>query len=344
MITAQEPTSATDERLAKWLQRFPKADADRDGILTQQEAFNFRNQLRKDRSDKKGRATKPAPTHRDLAYGPHPRNRFDLYLPSSSRSATARPLLVYFHGGGFVAGDKGGFDPTPYLDQGYAVASGNYRFVDGDRTLSPDPLHDAARMIQYLRANAAEWNLDKDRFAVSGSSAGAVITLWIGYHDDMADPDSQDPIERESTRVQCLIPINGPTNLDPRWITPNMGGPKHIHGSFPKMFGASVADSEDESTRARILETSAVTHLTADDPPTLLLYSGANTGIPLPESATTGTLIHHPFFGQHLSEKLGPLGVRHRFLTSTDPRKNGSQDILDWMRESFQGTQPEKGE
>ena len=213
-----------------------------------------------------------------------------------------------------MGGDKSSFDPTTYLDAGMAVVSGNYRFVDGRETLSPMPLEDAARVIQYLKQNAKKWNLDGERIAVSGSSAGAVISMWIGYHDDLADPASDDPVARQSTRVKCIVPLNGPTNLDPQWITANMGGPRHVHGSYPKMFGATIDESGRPDVQRRIKESSPIEHVTADDPPSLLIYTGPLAGIPLPASASTGVLIHHAYFGKVLKAKLDELGVKNQFL------------------------------
>ncbi len=331
----EEATSKTDQRLAGLLERFPQADANKDGVLTRAEVDAYRTKLQGDRRAKGSRKQqRTEPTFADVVYGDHPRNVLDVYLPESAGGkSTPLPVLVYFHGGGFVAGDKSGFDASPYLRRGYAVVSGNYRFVDGSTTLSPAPLRDAARAIQFLRSKAAEWNLDANRIALSGSSAGAVITLWIGYHDDLADSDNADPVLKQSSRVHCLIPINGPTNLDPKWITRNMGGPKHIHGSFPKMFGAPVSQSDMPDVRKRILESSPIEHASSDDPPTLLIYTGENKGIPLPESASTGQLIHHAFFGAQLAEKLESLGVAHQFKPGIDPRKSGSDVILDWLDE-----------
>src|SRR5437764_15369465 len=65
---------------------------------------------------------------RDLAYGPHERNKLDLYVPANADKAL--PLVVYVHGGGWEAGAKD--DPTvnialPLLGKGYAVAAVNYR-------------------------------------------------------------------------------------------------------------------------------------------------------------------------------------------------------------------------
>jgi hypothetical protein len=57
--------------------------------------------------------------------------------------------------------------------------------------------------VQFLRMKAKEWNLDPKRFALSGNSAGAGISLWLAFHDDMADPTDKDPIARESTRLWC---------------------------------------------------------------------------------------------------------------------------------------------
>lgn len=322
-----------DERLQQLLKRFPKADYNKDGTLTLEEAAKYRDEvLKKQRQNR--RPQRPEPTHADVRYGEHERNVFDLWIPEGDAPKAGFPVYVFFHGGGFVAGDKSGFDPTPYLEKGLVVVSANYRFVDGEKTLSPVPMHDSARVIQYLREHKQKWNLDTNRIALSGSSAGAVITLWIGYHDDLADPNSDDPIARQSTRVKCIIPLNGPTNLDPHWITANMGGPKHVHGSFPKMFGEPVTGNISSSAWERIKESSPIEHLTKDDPPTLSIYGGKLEGIPLPATASTGLLIHHPYFGKVLKEKLDQLGIANEFYHGSDPRRgNGQELIFDWLDE-----------
>jgi len=191
---------------------------------------------------------------------------------------------------------------------------------------------DAARLIQFLRTKADDWKLDTERICVSGSSAGAVIALWIGYHDDLAAPDSEDPVARQSTRVKCIVPMNGPTNLDPKWINENMGGPPHVHPSFPKMFGVPTTQSDLPEVAARIKESSPIEHLSADDPPTLSVYSGKLAGIPLPESASSGVLIHHPYFGKVLKERLDALNISNEFYDSFDPGKPERQQVIfSWL-------------
>lgn len=307
-------TSENDDQLKRILGKFPQADTDKDGVLTGEEAKAFRpklEELRKRQQQRQSQAGKdrPEPSRSDVKYGPHECNVFDLWLPEGASADNPAPVFVYFHGGGFVAGDKSRFDPRSYLRQGYAVVSANYRFVDGKDVLAPTPMRDGARVIQFLRHKAKEFGIQPDRVAVSGGSAGAVITMWIAFKDDMANPDSNDPVERESTRVTCIVPIAGPTNLDPRWIRENLGGPHEVHSSMPAFYGVRDGDYSKPDKQKLIREASAMTHATADDPPVFLVYGGELGSLPLPDDASQGVLIHHPYFGKVLKEKLDGLGV-----------------------------------
>lgn len=312
--------SKIEERLAKWLERFPEADANGDGVLSLEEATSYREKMTTGTDKKVKRKQTISPTYSDTPYGPHERNVFDMWIPPGASDSRLFPVLIYFHGGGFVAGDKSSFNPSPYLDAGIACVSANYRFVDGDGSLAKNPLQDSARVVQTVRHRAKEWNLDPGRVALSGSSAGAVIAMWIAYHDEMAQPDSDDPVTQESTRVTCVVPINGPTNLMPDWIHEHLGGPYQIHGSFEKMFGHPVTDAIPNPVLSLIREASPWEYVTADDPPSFLVYSGPLDDVPLPDTVTTGKLIHHPYFGKALKEKLDELGIENEFRYGFDPR------------------------
>jgi acetyl esterase/lipase len=173
-------------------------------------------------------ATAPA-TLTNVAYGEHPRQVMDFWKATSDRPA---PVVFYMHGGGWVNGDKGDIRKVglqKYLDAGISVVSINYRYVQqaqiaGAKPPVEWPLHDAARALQFVRSKASEWNIDKKRIAASGTSAGACSSLWLAFHDDMADANSSDPVARESTRLWCAA-VNVPqTSLDPKQMqewTPN---------------------------------------------------------------------------------------------------------------------------
>lgn len=148
------------------------------------------------------RASTPAavkPDYADLSYGPYPNNKLDLWL---AKSAHPTPLVLFIHGGGFVGGDKSAASPMAIrrsLESGVSFASINYRF----RSEVPiqTVLRDCARAVQFLRWKAKEFNLDKSRVAAMGGSAGAGTSLWLAFHDDLADRQNPDPVLRESTRL-----------------------------------------------------------------------------------------------------------------------------------------------
>ncbi len=142
-----------------------------------------------------------APTHANVSYGPYKRNVMDVWL---ARSDTPAPMLVSIHGGGFRGGNKKVSNRllSACLASGISVAAITYRLTD--EAIAPAPFLDSARAIQFIRLNAAEWNIDPARMAANGDSAGAGISLWLGLHDDLADPGSDDPVLRQSTRLSCM--------------------------------------------------------------------------------------------------------------------------------------------
>src|SRR5581483_8787345 len=152
--------------------------------------------------EKKSGRARPAPDLANVAYGPHERNVLDLWKARADRPT---PLVVFIHGGGFRGGSKEALSPAlldGLLRSGISVMAINYR-------LSPEvtfPAHylDCARAIQFARSKAKEWNLDPRRVGATGGSAGAGTSLWLGFHDDLADPQAGDPVRRESTRLSCV--------------------------------------------------------------------------------------------------------------------------------------------
>lgn len=333
-------SSGKDDRMRMILQRFPEADANADGVLTAEEERAFRSKYEESRRQTQERRklaekNRPRPTRADVKYGPHERNVFDLWLPEGAAPKTRIPVFVYFHGGGFVAGDKNLFDPSGYLRLGYAVVAANYRFVNGKDILTPVPMQDCARAIQFLRHRAEDFGIDPRKIALGGGSAGAVIAMWIAYKDDMADSRSKDPVCRQSTRVSCIVPTAGPTNLDPDWIRKNLGGPPEIHPSLSLLYGVPDDDYSRPEVRKLIAESSVINHVTADDPPTLLIYAGELDNLPLPREASSGLLVHHPHFGRVLKEKLDTVGVECRFRHGVE--RPPSNELAEFLARHLRG-------
>lgn len=252
----------------------------------------------------------PAPTHAEVAYGPDESNVLDFW---QAPGEGPRPLLVYIHGGGWVTGDKQRAPQhwLPYLERGISYAAINYRHTP-DNPL-PAPVLDAARAIQFLRSKADEWNIDKDRIALTGGSAGACTSMWLLLHDDLADPDADDPVLRESTRVTAAAVIAGQTSIDPPVIEPWLGPAVLEH----RMIYMAVGEQTLEAALANYaqhrdlyVEYSPYNHVSADDPPLLMTYGGDMT---LP-SKNAGHGIHHAVYGVKLKEKADSVGMECHLL------------------------------
>ncbi len=246
-----------------------------------------------------------APTHANVSYGPYKRNVMDVWLAKSDKPA---PMLVSIHGGGFRGGNKKVSNRllSACLESGISVAAITYRLTD--EAMAPAPFQDAARAIQFIRLNATAWNIDPARLAANGDSAGAGISLWLGLHEDLADPDNDDPVLRQSTRLSCMAVENGQCSYDPRFIRtliPEMA--TWEHPALGYLFGVKPSEIDQISEeKSRLMEeVAAITHVSKDDPPVLMTYNSA------PDEPVTSLRIgiHHPRFGFALKEKLDAAGV-----------------------------------
>ncbi|RFC48843.1 MAG: Acetyl esterase/lipase [Verrucomicrobia bacterium] len=256
------------------------------------------------------------PTLANLPYGADPSQVIDFYR---AQSASPTPLVVFIHGGGWVNGSKSSVpNLKAYLDADISVASVEYRFLQKAMAAGVHPpviwpLNDAARAVQFIRSKAGEWNIDKSRVAASGGSAGACSSLWLAFHDDLADPASADPVSRESTRLFAAAVTGAQTSLDPlqlkQW-TPNSRYGGHAFGLFDpadlKVRDTRFAEFLDkrEALLPEIRKYSPIEHVTPDDPPVYLEYSAAPA---LGQEQTDPT--HTANYGVGLQEKCRSVGT-----------------------------------
>lgn len=252
--------------------------------------------------------TLPPATFENVSYGAHGRQVFDFWQADAKGEPT--PLLIFIHGGGWHGGEKTDL-PLKLLnfmrDHGVSVASLNYRFTS--MALLPAPVHDAARAVQFLRSRAAEWRLDPKHFAAYGISAGATTSLWLAYHDDLADPASTDPVARQSTRLQAAVGMSPQPCLEPQVITGWVGDQVLLHPMIARAVGAPKLEDMKHPKPEWLTvlhEFSAITHVGAGDPPVLISNPRMD---PLP-ATSPGSAIHHAIFGVKLKEKCDAAGVK----------------------------------
>jgi poly(3-hydroxybutyrate) depolymerase len=155
---------------------------------------------------------------RDIAYDTkHERNVLDFWpAPKSDEPA---PVLIWFHPGGFRDGDKSQLEKNrrsmlqAYRNAGYAVVSCNYPFLSDDIDHLEIARH-CARAVQFVRSKATDWNIDSHRLCCGGVSAGALISEFLAYHDNFADPSARDVISRQSSRPAVVISIMQPRGTE----------------------------------------------------------------------------------------------------------------------------------
>lgn len=258
----------------------------------------------------------------NVSYGSNERHVLDVFLPDSD---TPTPLAIYIHGGGFTGGEKesayvegGDFIIRNLLAANIAFASINYRLLsenDPDGVIKP--MTDSQNALQFLRYYADSLNIDKDAVGLLGGSAGAGTSLWLAFSDDRAEPDSTDPILRESTRVVTAVAVETQGTYDlVRWET-----------DVFEPFGITLDGlAEDPELAARILSFNGIEDRTelyteageqyraaidmlalmsTDDPEFFI----SNTVHPGSAPADTQALLHHPRHGEVLLDRADFLGV-----------------------------------
>lgn len=270
-------------------------------------------------------------------YGPHERNRFDLW---KAKSEDPSPLVVYIHGGGFLGGDKSKYydsaDLVRFLDAGVSVATINYRFMNEPPFGIPGSMDDAKYFLQFIRYNHQKFNVDKSRIACSGGSAGAGIALWLAFSDDMADKDNPDPVLRESTRLTAAGAFATQCTYDFwQWDdvigVPFTKSPEHLL-LVAQAFGFNEIEKlytpEAEKVRTNL---DFLTKMSKNGSP-VYIYNKQHGGIP----SNQEEIHHHPNHAKRLKEKADATGLQAIVYAPeigiTDP---SGKDLVTFFSEKF---------
>lgn len=213
------------------------------------------------------------------------------------------PAVLLLHGGAWRFGSRSDLSrpgrgkdgkPVPSIIEtiaarGYVVATASYRLAPKHKF--PAQLDDARAAVRFLRANAKKFNIDPDRIAAGGFSAGGHLALLLGTTDPDKATDANDPNE-PSARVQAVVSFFGPTDLSLYAATPGL----------EDAYMVPLLGKECRTDPAVYRRASPIDHVSKDDPPVLMIHGTADIIVPI---------IH----SERMLQKLKDAGVEAELIT-----------------------------
>ncbi len=190
-----------------------------------------------------------------------------VYLPPAAKANGAAVVICPGGGYGGLAMDHEGQQIARWLNE-HGIAGIILRYRLGPKYHHPTQLHDAQRALRFTRAHAKDWHIDPARVGIIGFSAGGHLASTAGTHFDRGKTEAQYPIDRQSCRPDFMVLLYPVITLT---------GP-HAHvGSRNNLLGKNPVPALVESLCND-------KQVTKDTPPTFLVHTTEDTGVP-PENS-----------------------------------------------------------
>jgi acetyl esterase/lipase len=216
----------------------------------------------------------------------------DVFKPEGNARG---PAVIYAVSGGWFSSHEA-IRPAIFnelLARGYTV----FAVVHGSQPkfTIPEIVDDMHRAVRFVRHHADRYGIDPDRIGITGSSAGGHLSLMIGMAGKPGDPEAKDPVDRASSRVQAVACFFPPTDFL-NYARPGRDVLTALDEElvrFKAPFDFCELDDqarrfvliEDREKRLAIIrDISPITHVTPDDPPTLILHGDADRLVPIQQS------------------------------------------------------------
>jgi acetyl esterase/lipase len=212
--------------------------------------------------------------------------KLDLYSPVD-RTKLA-PAVIFIHGGAW----KGGYRQmyhyycVNFAEHGYVAATISYRLTS--EAPFPAAVEDAKCAVRWIRANAKKYGIDPNKIGVAGGSAGGHLAMMIGYSSDVPELEGKGGHAEVSSRVQSVVDLYGPADLTDDFAK--------TRGEVIRFLGGKKFDEAPDTYRLA----SPITHITKDDPPTLILHGSIDSTVPIHQA-------------EILAERLKKTGVEYEF-------------------------------
>jgi acetyl esterase/lipase len=245
---------------------------------------------------------------------------FDVLKPKAKANGAA---VIFMVSGGWVSTynppeqTAGRFQEL--LNKGFTVIA--VRHGSSPKYLIPEIVADVRRAVRFIRFNAKRWGIDANRLGVFGGSAGGHLSLVLGTASDNGDPNAKEEFLKESDRVAAVVAYFPPVDLRP--ITRGLNPPPPANGR-PERFPALNFEKE------KAPDYSPIVHVSADDPPTLLIHGDKDDLVPISNSK----MIYEAFQKNNVKTQFITIeGAGHGFRG--DDAKRASAAMVSWFEQTL---------
>lgn len=193
----------------------------------------------------------------------------DLYRPEKMEGPA--PGLIFIHGGGWYAGDKRDYKyyTVRFAERGFVVATIGYRY--SDEAPFPGCVEDAKCAVRWMRAHAEELNIDPQRIAAIGGSAGGHLSMMAGYSSDVPELEGTGGHAEFSSRPDLVVNLYGPTDATVPELRDNPIGYRFLRKTY----------EEDPELYRRL---SPLYYVDPSDPPTLVIHGTVDSIVPVEQA------------------------------------------------------------
>jgi acetyl esterase/lipase len=249
--------------------------------------------------------------------------KMDIFLPNTTGPY---PVIIWIHGGGYNSGDKNNTDsnaPKQGLNRGYAVVSINYRLSEESKF--PAQIYDVKAAIRFIRAHSKELNINPDKIAVWGRSAGGGLAALAGTSANVKELQNDSLGNGNiSNRVEAVVDLKGPINFSTlleQLQLQNNSQNKTLDYQLSQMMLKQLMGEDVSLIPIEDAKANPETYITPDDPPFLIEHGTADTTIPYMQSVDFANKLQKVLGDEKVTLKLIP-GLGHN-----DPYFNKEENV-----------------